>query len=67
MTAKAIVSAKINSHPFEDRVLLLDVPAKIGRSHKEDQVRLSRRSLTVLFVVLSVRAGERLRMIHSSG
>ena len=39
MSAKAILVAKLNSHPFEDRVLLLDVPAKIGRSHKDDQVK----------------------------
>ena len=39
MSAKALLVAKINSHPFEDRVLLLDIPVKIGRSHKEDQVQ----------------------------
>jgi hypothetical protein len=37
---RAILSCKVNSMPFEDRVLMLDdVPAKIGRSHKDDQVR----------------------------
>ena len=40
MSAKAILVAKLNSLQFEDRVLLLDVPAKIGRSHKDDQVKL---------------------------
>lgn len=39
MAAKAILSAKPNSFPFEDRVIVLEVPAKIGRSHKDDQVR----------------------------
>ena len=39
MSAKAVLVAKINSNPFEDRVLLLDVPVKIGRSHKDDQVQ----------------------------
>ncbi len=38
MSARAVLAAKVNSMPFEDRVLVLDVPAKIGRSHKEDQV-----------------------------
>ena len=37
-SARAILTAKVNSHPFDDRVLLLDVPCKIGRAHKEDQV-----------------------------
>ena len=37
-TARAILTAKVNSHAFDDRVLLLDVPCKIGRAHKEDQV-----------------------------
>lgn len=37
MSARAILVAKVNSFPFDDRVLLLDVPAKIGRSHKDDQ------------------------------
>ena len=39
MSARAILSPKVNSLQFEDRVLLLDVPAKIGRSHKDDQVK----------------------------
>ena len=39
MAAKAILSAKPNSFLFEDRVIVLEVPAKIGRSHKDDQVR----------------------------
>ncbi len=39
MAAKAILSAKLNSFPFEDRVIVLEVPAKIGRSHKDDQVK----------------------------
>ena len=38
MSAKALFVAKLNSHPFEDRVLLLDIPVKIGRSHRDDQV-----------------------------
>ena len=38
MSAKAILVGKLNSHPFEDRVLLLDIPVKIGRCHKDDQV-----------------------------
>ena len=38
MSARAILSPKVNSLQFDDRVLLLDVPAKIGRSHKDDQV-----------------------------
>jgi len=38
MSAKVILSAKPNSFGFEDRVILLEVPAKIGRSHKEEQV-----------------------------
>jgi len=37
MSARAILSPKVNSLQFDDRVLLLDVPAKIGRSHKDDQ------------------------------
>ena len=41
MTARAIFTSKVNSHPFDDRVLLLDVPAKVGRAHKEDQVGIS--------------------------
>lgn len=40
MTARIILSCKVNSHPFDDRVLLLDVPVKIGRAHKEEQVRI---------------------------
>lgn len=40
MAAKAIISAKPNSFGFEDRVILLEVPAKIGRSHKDEQVRV---------------------------
>lgn len=36
--ARAILVSKVNSHAFEDRVLLLDVPAKVGRAHKDDQV-----------------------------
>ena len=43
MSARAILSPKVNSLQFEDRVLLLDVPAKIGRSHKDDQVSASNR------------------------
>ena len=39
MSARAILSPKVNSLQFEDRVLLLYVPAKIGRSHKDDQVK----------------------------
>ena len=39
MSAKALLVGKLNSFPFEDRVLLLDVPVKIGRSHKDDQVQ----------------------------
>ena len=45
MTARVILVPKVNSHPFDDRVLLLDVPSKIGRAHKDDQV-------SVLFVNL---------------
>lgn len=37
MSAKAVLVAKANSHPFDDRALILDVPTKIGRSHKDDQ------------------------------
>ena len=39
MTARAILTSKVNSHPFDDRVVLLDVPVKIGRAHKDEQVR----------------------------
>ena len=39
MSAKALLVGKLNSFPFEDRILLLDVPVKIGRSHKDDQVQ----------------------------
>ena len=45
MSARAILSPKVNSLQFDDRVLLLDVPAKIGRSHKDDQVRNSVESM----------------------
>ena len=37
MAAKAILVAKPNSFNFEDRVLLLDIPAKVGRAHKDDK------------------------------
>ena len=56
MSAKALFVAKLNSHPFEDRVLLLDIPVKIGRSHRDDQVikeqktfRGEQKNLTDLF------------------
>uniref|UniRef100_A0A0K2V9X4 Putative LOC100881837 [Megachile rotundata] n=1 Tax=Lepeophtheirus salmonis TaxID=72036 RepID=A0A0K2V9X4_LEPSM len=35
LSAKAVLTPKLTSYPFEDRLLLLDIPAKIGRSHKE--------------------------------
>ena len=38
MAARVILVPKVNSHPFDDRVLLLEVPCKIGRAHKDDQV-----------------------------
>ncbi len=39
--ARAILVPKAGHHLFEDRVLSLEpVPAKIGRSHKEDQVMM---------------------------
>jgi len=37
MSAKAFFTAKPNSFHFEDRLLELDAPAKIGRSHKDDR------------------------------
>ena len=37
MSSKAILVSKPNSFPFEDRVLVLDVPAKIGRAHRDDR------------------------------
>jgi len=37
MAARVILVPKVNSHPFDDRVLLLEVPCKIGRAHKDDQ------------------------------
>lgn len=37
MSAKAILVPKINSFQFDDKILTLDVPAKIGRSHKDDR------------------------------
>jgi hypothetical protein len=49
MAAKAILSAKLNSFPFEDRVIVLEVPAKIGRSHKDDQVCISPTFYDLLF------------------
>jgi len=35
--ATVLITAKPNHHAFEDRAIVLDVPAKIGRSHKNDQ------------------------------
>lgn len=32
MTAKAVLICRPNSHPFDERTLLLDQPVKIGRS-----------------------------------
>ena len=37
MTAKAILVPKSNSYQFEDRVLELNSPIRIGRSHKDDK------------------------------
>jgi len=37
MSARAFLTAKPNSFNFEDRLLELDSPAKIGRSHKDDR------------------------------
>ena len=42
------MSPKVNSLQFDDRVLLLDVPGKIGRSHKDDQVQPHNQCLEVL-------------------
>ena len=41
MAARVILVPKVNSHPFDDRVLLLEVPCKSGRAHKDDQVKNS--------------------------
>ena len=35
---KIILAGRPNSFQFDDKVLVLDVPVKVGRSHKEDQV-----------------------------
>eukprot|EP00092_Neocalanus_flemingeri_P014649 GFUD01015811.1.p1 GENE.GFUD01015811.1~~GFUD01015811.1.p1 ORF type:complete len:777 (-),score=220.64 GFUD01015811.1:932-3262(-) len=37
MSAKAFLAPKPNSFNFDDRLLELDSPAKIGRSHKDDR------------------------------
>ena len=37
MAARAFLTAKPNSFIFEDRLLVLDSPAKVGRSHKDDR------------------------------
>jgi len=37
MSARAFLTPKPNSFHFEDRLLELDSPAKIGRSHKDDR------------------------------
>jgi len=37
MSARAFLTARSNSFAFEDRLLVLDVPVKVGRSHKEDR------------------------------
>ena len=37
-SAKVILSGRPNSFSFDDRVIFMDVPVKIGRSHKEEQV-----------------------------
>ena len=37
MAARAFLTARPNSFTFEDRLLVLDSPAKVGRSHKEDR------------------------------
>ncbi len=34
-SSRATLNCRANSHPFEERVLALDVPAKVGRSHKD--------------------------------
>jgi len=59
MAAKAILVAKNNSFHFEDRVLELSSPVRIGRSHKDDKSDsgnaifdckvLSRNHATILF------------------
>ena len=36
-SSRALLVAKSGHHMFDDRVLTLEVPAKIGRSHKDDQ------------------------------
>ena len=52
MTARVILVPKVNSHPFDDRVLLLDVPCKIGRAHKDDQVSVLLNLFTFLVIDL---------------
>lgn len=37
MSARAFLTARPNSFAFEDRLLVLDAPIKVGRSHKEDR------------------------------
>jgi len=37
MSARAFLTARPNSFAFEDRLLVLDAPVKVGRSHKEDR------------------------------
>ncbi len=37
--ARVVLSAKPGHHAFDDRAIALDVPAKVGRAHKNDQVR----------------------------
>ena len=37
MSARAFLTARPNSFVFEDRLLVLDQPAKVGRSHKDDR------------------------------
>jgi len=37
MSARAFLTARPNSFIFEDRLLVLDQPAKVGRSHKDDR------------------------------
>jgi len=37
MAARAFLTPKSNSFAFEDRLLVLDSPVKVGRSHKDDR------------------------------
>ena len=37
MSARVFLSSKPNAFTFEDRLLVLDAPVKIGRTHKDDK------------------------------